>query len=101
MKLEITPENIDSLVKDAVLKSAFGQTIEKAVNSALTGYDNPVEKQMKIFVGQLCYEVIREKFSDKIRSLVTEAVEKSLTDVAMQSVTEKIVEQMMKNIDRY
>lgn len=96
MELTIKPEDIDKLVRETIMKSAFGDTITKAVNAALTGYNSPVDDAVKKLVGAVAADVIREKFSAEIRVLVTAAIEKHVTQSMMESIVSAATERMVR-----
>lgn len=74
MQIEIKPEDIDNIVKQAILQSAVGKTIEEAIKKALTGYDNPVDKAIKELVGTFARQLIDEKYRAAVTVLVAEHI---------------------------
>lgn len=95
IEINMTPEDIERLVKDSIMRSGFGAAIEKALASALSGYNNPVEAQLKAFVGQVAGDLIREHYGEKIKAAVQAYIEKSVTDEIIESTTRAAVEKMV------
>jgi len=98
MELTISPEDIDRLVRETIMKSAFGDTITKAVNNALSGYNSPVDDAVKKLVGSVATDVIREKFDEEIRALVTAAIEKRVTQSMLESIVDAATERMARAV---
>lgn len=61
MEIQITPNDVDQIVKDAIIKSVIGDTIQKHVAAALSGYDSPVKKAVATVVNDVARELIEEK----------------------------------------
>lgn len=102
MELQITPEDVESMVKDAVLKAGMGTLIASKVNDALKSYNSPVDAAVKDFVAQVAVKLVREKFSETITSLVNAEVEARVTKDIMQSIVSAAVEKMVASArDRY
>lgn len=95
LELNITPEDVDALVRDALMKSAFGKTITESVNKALGGYNSPVEGAVRRHVATVAGQLLTEKFGDKIRESIAAAIEAKVTkefiDKVVESATEKMI----------
>lgn len=95
IEINMTPEDIERLVKDSIMRSGFGAAIEKALAEALTGYNNPVKAKLTEFVGQIAGELIREHYGEKIKAAVQAHIEKSVTDEIIDSTTSAAVNKMV------
>ncbi len=96
LEFNITPEDIEKLVKDSIMKSGFGKTIEEAIKKAFSGYDNPIDKEIKNYVGQMCSQIIREKFAPAIKEAVSKEIEARVT----QEIIDKTVSEAVKRMER-
>ena len=88
MDIKITPEDVEKLVRETLLKSALGNTIQTAVNKALgEPYNNPVQNAVIGYISTVARAVVEEQYAAQIRTAVEEAVRARLTDeVAKQFV---------------
>ncbi len=101
-EVNITPEDIDSLVKDAILKAGIGNAIQKVLSESLTGYNSPVTEQVKRYVGELCSDIIRVKYQDQIKAAVAKAVEERITPEIINTTVDKAMEKIVRAAeDRY
>lgn len=96
MNIEIKPEDVDALVRDALLKAGIGKTITEAVSKALSGYNNPVDEKLKLFVGEIAAELIREKWGSEIRASVARHIEALVTQEIVDKTANQAVEKMVK-----
>lgn len=102
MEINITPDDVNTFVKDAILKAGIGQAITKAINDALLpgNYNNPVNKEIQNFIGQIASEMIRERFAGKVREAVQGEIEKRVTDELISTTVEKTVGKMIEAANR-
>lgn len=102
MQFNLTPEDIDNLVRDSIMKSGFGNAITTSITKVLnTGYNNPIDEQIKLFVGRTVADLINEKFADQIKVLVAEQIEKQVSQDLMEKVTYEITRKMVESVDRW
>jgi len=84
MAIEITikPEDVDALVKDALVKSSVGKLIADTIAAATKpgSYNNPVEHAVTAFLKQQVEEVLRTVYREQLRTAVVAALAKFLTD---------------------
>jgi hypothetical protein len=92
MALEIDPQAINQLVADAVLKSALGDAVKKAVDDAIKklsqSWDNPLETVVRNEVAAMAREVLRDDHGPAIRERVKAALTKKLSDEFIDRVCE-------------
>ena len=72
MELKIDPEAVNKLVADAVLNSAIGEAVKKAVEKEIAnlnrGYDNPLESVVRNHVAEIVRTVLREEHGEAIKA---------------------------------
>ena len=95
MNINITPEDVDLLVKDAILKAGLGKAITEGVAKTMSSYNNPVDEQLRIFIREIAGQLIREKYSSQIRDLISAYIEKCVTLEIIDSVTNKTIHLMI------
>ena len=96
LEINLSPEDIERLVKDSIMRSGFGAAVEKALRSAMSGYDNPIEKSLRQYVGSVCDELIRAHYADKIKAAISSHLEKSITTELVEKTTSEAVRRMVK-----
>jgi hypothetical protein len=102
MQFNLTPEDIDSLVRDSIMKNGFGNAVTTAITKVLnTGYNNPIDEQIKILVGRITADLINEKFKDQIKVLVADQIEKQVTQDLLEKVTYETTKKMVDSVDRW
>ena len=102
MQFNLTPEDIDNLVRESIMKSGFGNAITASVTKVLNaGYDNPIDKEIKLFVGRTVADLINEKFRDQIKLLVADQIEKQVTQDLLEKVTYETTKKMVDSVDRW
>lgn len=104
MQISISAEQIDELAKEALVKSAFGKTIQDTVNKLVgASYNNPVEDALRVYVKNVATQVIEQKFKGQVEELVLAAVAKHLTKEVVEGLADKTVTSIVRAIqsDRY
>lgn len=102
MNINITPEDVDALVKDALLKAGIGKAITEAVAKTLSGYNNPIDEKLRLYVGEVAGELIRAKFATQIKEAVAVQIEAKVTKEVIEKVTTAATEKMIRAAeDRY
>lgn len=97
IEINLSPEDIDTLVKDSIMKAGFGKAVEEGVKKALAqGYDNPIEKATKAYVFEVCDSMLRERFADQIHTVVTAAITSQVTAEVIERITNTAVEKMVR-----
>jgi len=96
IEINLTAEDIDTLVKDSIMKAGFGEAITEGVKRAMRpGYDNPIEKATKEYVLQVCGSMLRERYAEQIRAVVAAAIEAQVTEEVVQKITDDAVKKMV------
>ena len=93
MELKIEPEAVNKLVADAVLNSAIGESVKKAIEKEVANltrsYDNPLESVIRNHVAEIARTVLREEHGEFIKERIKEALAAKLSDEFIDSVCEK------------
>lgn len=96
MELKIDPEAVNKLVADAVLNSAIGEAVKKAVEKEIVNltrsYDNPIEAVVRAHVGEIARAVLREEHGEAIKARLSAALAAKLSDDFIGRVCEKAAE---------
>jgi uncharacterized protein YbjQ (UPF0145 family) len=94
IEINLSEEDIDALVRDSIIKSGFGKAITIAISETLNGYNSPVKKAVEKYVGEVASEMIREKFSEQIRSAVASHIEAMVTEDLMEKTVTAAIQRM-------
>jgi hypothetical protein len=98
IELNLNPDDVDQLVKETIMKSAFGTLIIDSVKKALnsSSYNNPIDTEMNRAVQNMAREVIEKELGGKIREMVKVRVLEKLTDEVIGRVTDKSIDTMVE-----
>ena len=96
LELNLTPADIDKLVKESIMLSGFGEAVKTACVNTLTGYNSPIENEVRKYVAELTAQLLREKFSVQIKEAISAAIEASVTREIINKITESSVKQMIR-----
>ena len=100
MNITLNAEDIDKFVKEALIKSAIGETIQKALSELLNdSYRSPLRDAIKRHVSNVAYEVIKERHTESIRAQIIDVLDKQLTKDLSDKVVEASVNKMIKAIE--
>lgn len=92
MELKIEPEAVNKLVADAVLNSAIGEAVKKAVEKEIAnlsrGYDNPLENVIRNHVAEIARTVLHEEHGEAIKARLSAALAQRLSDDFIDRVCE-------------
>ena len=103
MELNITPEDIDKYVKDALLECTIGKNVKEAVEKSIKelfsrNYNNPVEE----FVKQHLKDITREYMNqDHIKPLIIQSVAKSITPESIEKIVTFGLKELQTQMERY
>lgn len=96
MDFNLSPEDIEKLVRDSIMKAGFGAAVVKGVTAALGGYNNPVDAEVKKYVGEVAASLIREKFAETIKAAVAAAIEARVTQETIDATVSAAVAKMQR-----
>lgn len=84
IKVDLTPEQINGQICEAIAKSAIGEELQKAVDEEVkkfsTSYRNPFENIIRSHINTAAQELIQEKHSEQIQEMVREKVTEEFTE---------------------
>lgn len=96
MELKIDPGAVNKLVADAVLNSAIGEAVKRAIEKEIAnlsrGYDNPLESVVRNHVAEIARSVLLEEHGEAIRAKLSVALAAKLSDEFIDRVCEKAAE---------
>ena len=95
IELNLTPSDIDKLVKESIMLSGFGEAVKKACVNTLTGYNSPIESEVRKYIAELTAQLLREKFSVQIKEAISGTIEAAVTQEIINKITEASVKQMI------
>ena len=99
MKIEINADDIEKLVREELVKAGLGKVIAEGVQKALTGYDSPVEKALKQYMGEVAGRLIREHFTAHIEEAILAAIRAKVTTEAVNTLVDAAVGKMVRAVD--
>ena len=100
MNITLNSEDIDRFVKEALIKSAIGDTVQKALNELINNsYNSPLREAIKRHVSNVAYEVIKERHTESIRAQIIDVLDRQLTKDLSDKVVESAVNKMVKAIE--
>jgi hypothetical protein len=93
MEISVDHEAVNKMLADAILKSAIGEAVEKAIknqiSSLTTSYNNPIESVIASHVHQIAREILVEQHGQLIRERIAAALSAKLTDDFISRVCDK------------
>jgi hypothetical protein len=102
MEFKIDSNDLEEFVRNAVMKSALGGSVEKVVNETLNrGYDSPLKKGIEIYISDVTQELIRDKLGDSIKALIASAIEEKLTEDLTRKLVNAAVEKIAESLRYY
>ena len=101
LNVDLTPEDIEALVKESIMKCGFGAAVTKAVTAAFTGYNNPIDEEVKRYVRSVAADLLSERFSAQIKESIAAHLESLVTKEMLDTVVSNCVTKMAENASRY
>ena len=102
INIEIKPEDIDELIKDTLIQKGLGKSIADAVTSVLNkAYDNPIEKALQSYVGEIATELIKNKFAEQIKTAIASEIERRVTFELIDSTVQKAIRKVESAAESY
>lgn len=99
MEITIKPEDVDKLVRDAILTAGIGKVITEQVAAALKvnsySRDGFIENAIKTYIQSVCAEVIRDGYGEQIKAAVTALVQEKVTPVVIEKIATEAVEKLI------
>lgn len=98
--MELTPEQINTFLANAVLQSQIGKCVQDAVGRVVAdlskSYQNPFDASIKQQVAVLIEKEIQTTYRPQMEARIAVALKAHMTDEVM----EKIVKAAMINLDQ-
>lgn len=92
LNVQINPDDINKMVSEAVLKSAIGEELKKAIAKQMEQlgrtFDNPVEHVVNQHVRDMVQGVLIGTYTERIRERIHQAVAAKITDEFIGKVIE-------------
>lgn len=103
MEIEFKPEDIESYVKNAIMKSSIGNAIETSIAELLKGRGlaNPIMRVIQDMIAEIAKQVIADNYQDRIRELVKTSVENLISKELLEKMTQECVYTIARNIESY
>lgn len=93
MNLSIDPAAVEKLVADAIVQSALGEKVKKAVTDAVSrSYDSPIEAAVKVSVHEVARQLVHAEFTDVIRAAVKAKLTPDYLEKLVTNITDKLIQ---------
>jgi len=97
MEIKLNEQDVENFVKETLLKSGIGKSVESAIQKVLApGYDNPIEKELKEYIRTVMRDLIHEKFAPQIKEAISAFIEKAVTQDLINKMTEAATNKMIE-----
>ena len=97
MDLRLSPDDIERLVKETILKSSFGQMVANSVTKCLDSYNSPVDEAVKQAIRQTIAILLDSpEYKPKMVAACRAAIESRLTDDLMQKLTSATLDKIQR-----
>lgn len=99
IEVNIKPDDIDALVRDAIMKSSLGKLIDDTIKTVTKAgaYNNPIEEAIKKFYSDQTYKVLNELMHDKIVDALRIALAEKLTDEWIKEQASNLAYKLMRD----
>jgi HEPN domain-containing protein len=105
VEIHIDAAQIEQLAVDALLKSAFGAAVQKAVNQVVSSssYDSPIDREIRAWVAQVASRLVRDRYAEVVETAIADALAKRLTKEFVEGFTEVAMQRLEKALsgDRF
>lgn len=94
--VKIDPEQINAMLVTAILGSAIGEEIQKAVDEEVArlsrSWDNPINKCVERVVNEQIYTLVRDEYGEAIKETVRNCVTEEIVALAGQKAWETFMQ---------
>jgi hypothetical protein len=84
VKVDLSPEQINKTIVEAIAKSAIGVELDRIVNEQVkklsTSYQNPLEPIVSRYISDAVQKCVQEKYGVQITAWVSEKVTEQFTE---------------------
>lgn len=100
IEVTITPDDIDALVRDAIMKSSLGKLIDDTIKSVTKSgsYNNPIEDAIKRFYADQTTRILNEVMRDRIVESIRATLSEKLTDDWIKEKAETLAYKLIKDL---
>lgn len=96
LTLEIKPEDVDQLVKEAVTRSLIGKTVTDAIAKAMGGYNSPIDEAVKKVCATVTAQLLEEKYKQSIHDAITKALADKVTAQFLDTIVGAVIDKMVR-----
>ena len=103
MQIDIKPDDIDKMVKDAIMKSALGEAIAHNIRERLEDKSswNPISSAIGDRLKTIATELMMtEPFKSQIEAAVRDRIASFVTGDALADAVKALATRMINNADR-
>lgn len=104
MDINLTGEDINRVVAEAIIKSAVGEhlknAIERVVQELSKSYSNPFDNEIKMIISQEMRRIVEKEYGPVLREKAAQRIREALTDSALDAILEKLVNAAQRSLDR-
>lgn len=100
IEINITPEDIDAFVRDALVKSSVGKLIDSTIQAAFKpgSYNNPIEVAIKGFMQDMVRQLLNTHYKEKIEAELAKAIASQITDEWLTGQAAMFAHQLMRDV---
>lgn len=99
--MNLTPEQVNAFLADAILKSQIGDAlnaaVEKVVSDLQKSYNNPFELAIKGKIDVIISELLNTEYREIFKARVAETLKKVLTDELINKIVDAGIEKLRRN----
>jgi pantothenate kinase-related protein Tda10 len=96
--MELTPEQVNSFIANAILESQIGAVVKAAVDRSVAklsqSYDNPFDQVIKNEVASLIQKEVAEKYRPQLEASIKAAIEKHMTNEVIQNIINAAIDKL-------
>jgi hypothetical protein len=96
--MELTPEQVNSFIANAILESQIGTVVKAAVDRSVAklsqSYDNPFDQVIRNEVASLIQKEVAEKYRPQLEAGIKSAIEKHMTDEVIQKIINAAIDKL-------
>lgn len=98
LEFNLTPDDIERLVRDSIMKSGFGAAVEKSIKEIMgSSYRNPVNDALAAYVKRICEDLLETQMGAQIKEHVAAAIEAKVTKDFLDKVVGATLDKMMRD----
>ncbi len=103
LEINLTPADIEELVKRTILESGFGKAVEDSIRAAMNPnhYNNPVKGAIETYVKKVMLELLETQYSTRVRAYCQKVIEETVTDELLEKVTKTAVDKLERLKEDY